>query len=876
MRKSIERLLNFVCALALTGTIILSQTIPGHAAEKEGAVINIVYDDSGSMSGSSSRWSQAKYAVEIFSAMMGSTDIINVFPMSHYQRSSGATEDSNKYFTLKGNENGQQRVDELDKELNGYGSTPFAAVESAAAVLKKAQLSDKWLIILTDGAFDEPREYSMDLLEGYAASGMKVVFISIDIPANDPDTYSTLNDGQNFLAYNTNSNEVLHTVTTVAQQIFSLQQIPLSSQNPYTFSADIPLSKLIILAQGKKAEVKELKNGGEAVTQGYEKVKVSILDSTPYKPESDSKVADGLEGVVASYTASNPKKPMAPGTYTFEANATDVQVFFEPGVEIQAMLDVGNDFGTKNILEIDELSADGSTLSLKFVNPLSGEDIDPSSSALLQGADLYLTVTDENGNSKKYSDGEILSLDPGSYSLEAASKFPSKVTFSSGNKEVQIVTPIPLVRFSSNTGYSLSAADLSTDIPVEFFLMKKDGTGYSAEELKKLKVSMQGTPGIEWKVTESDEIGKYLAVPEYVSENGSAALQNDHMTAEVVVVDQKGDSYTYTTDINLNREIPVDLQLEVVLPDETIESNGKKYMFDSSTLGIGPDRPYLRVSVSVKNPDGSSRSLTEEEWQAGIDGFTFLGKQIDSGFLESLYRLCLKQSINFACEKGDDPSTYRLYLDGAMATRVLPGTLDVNITLTIPCNAGLIEKGTTQTTITVKPQTLWAYLGTAILFFILIVIAIFLIVSFVKKKRIPKKFDPHRIFITDKYKGVKKMDPVKERLSPTIEKHALNLWKPEEASFQVDLNPVKHDTIMVKVRAQDSTHVVLTNLADLEAKISNATLKGTKLNKIVKDNGKGFQPIIDIAGTRLKLFGPANHIEVSFSEPKKKLTKKFK
>ena len=52
----------------------------------QGRIINVVYDDSGSMVKSGGtfieRWSQAKYAMEVFSAMMSKNDTMNIYPMS--------------------------------------------------------------------------------------------------------------------------------------------------------------------------------------------------------------------------------------------------------------------------------------------------------------------------------------------------------------------------------------------------------------------------------------------------------------------------------------------------------------------------------------------------------------------------------------------------------------------------------------------------------------------------------------------------------------------------------------------------------------------------------------------------------------------------
>ena len=55
--------------------------------------INLVYDDSGSMIRVGSQyvdtWCQAKYAMEVFAAMLGKNETLNIYYMSDYVNGSG-------------------------------------------------------------------------------------------------------------------------------------------------------------------------------------------------------------------------------------------------------------------------------------------------------------------------------------------------------------------------------------------------------------------------------------------------------------------------------------------------------------------------------------------------------------------------------------------------------------------------------------------------------------------------------------------------------------------------------------------------------------------------------------------------------------------
>ncbi len=125
--------------------------VKAEAAPDAGSrIIHVVYDDSGSMvkDGDGTfieRWSQAKYAMEVFSAMMSKQDIMNIYPMS---------KEGELGLTVRGSDVGRVKA---VHDMNGrYRNTPFVTVTSAAEDLLKQDASyERWLVIITDGAFDD-------------------------------------------------------------------------------------------------------------------------------------------------------------------------------------------------------------------------------------------------------------------------------------------------------------------------------------------------------------------------------------------------------------------------------------------------------------------------------------------------------------------------------------------------------------------------------------------------------------------------------------------------------------------------------------------------------------------------------------------------
>lgn len=73
------------CILLFLCVVPVNVSATTHAPAR---VINVVYDDSGSMYSGVDTWCRAKYSMEVFSAMLGDTDKMNVYYMSDYRAGS--------------------------------------------------------------------------------------------------------------------------------------------------------------------------------------------------------------------------------------------------------------------------------------------------------------------------------------------------------------------------------------------------------------------------------------------------------------------------------------------------------------------------------------------------------------------------------------------------------------------------------------------------------------------------------------------------------------------------------------------------------------------------------------------------------------------
>lgn len=135
----------FICIL-LVCFIPFSTCAKGEGAKER--VVSLVYDDSGSMR-NNDRWKYANYALQSLVALLDEKDTFSYVPMSRPEEA---------FQLALTNEKRQTEINQIGAWKH-YLNTPFRAVETAMQSIKKeAERDDKrefWLIVLTDGAFNE-------------------------------------------------------------------------------------------------------------------------------------------------------------------------------------------------------------------------------------------------------------------------------------------------------------------------------------------------------------------------------------------------------------------------------------------------------------------------------------------------------------------------------------------------------------------------------------------------------------------------------------------------------------------------------------------------------------------------------------------------
>lgn len=225
--------------------------VSGTAAVQPTRQIDLVLDDSGSMfeNPDASRWSDAKYALEVFAALLEPNDSLNVFRMSDFRNGAVAP----PQLRLKGSTSSQQNVQSISAMTMQGGGTPYSPVTAAMNDLTAATADDKWLVVLTDGGFDDRTQADVQGdLTGWVAGGAnrRVAFMTIGDAA--PTYPAQL--GPAITTAHVSSSDVLSKLNGFANVVFGRSELTQTAAGRANTNG-IGLDEAIVFVQGAGAAV---------------------------------------------------------------------------------------------------------------------------------------------------------------------------------------------------------------------------------------------------------------------------------------------------------------------------------------------------------------------------------------------------------------------------------------------------------------------------------------------------------------------------------------------------------------------------------------------------------------------------------------------
>ena len=353
--KSIKKLTAVLTVFVLL--LSLSPGVPAAAESSEPSrLIHVVYDDSYSMikTGGSyvDTWCKAKYSMEVFAALLGANDTMNIYYMSDFDQGANGS----PKLTLKGGDtaaNVKSVHDLLSPDDTARMNTPFKAVEAAYRDLLNADGAgrEKWLVVLTDGAFEtnvrnqKKNPAEVDAFFAGTDPSVNVMFLAIgsgaaQIHAGDKPQF--------FFRTAQTSDQILNNITDMGRQMFNSHKLELGSDGKISF--DLPMSELVVFAQGQDVKIEGITDAeGKPIPGGQAEAQVRFSDKPYVNAQDPSIIVDtALAGKVKVFQGEYPE-----GDYQVKVSGAEtVEVYYKPDVAVNMFL---TDANGNSVTEMEKL-----------------------------------------------------------------------------------------------------------------------------------------------------------------------------------------------------------------------------------------------------------------------------------------------------------------------------------------------------------------------------------------------------------------------------------------------------------------------------------------------------------------------------------------
>jgi len=442
-----KRMFTIFLSLLFVSVFFLPLNAQTYETNQPSKAVNIIYDDSGSMIRSGGvggtgplldRWGQAKYAMEVFAAMLEENDTMSVYYMSDYVIANGGRIDAPPKVTVRGSEPASARVSRIRNTVTRASNTPFDPVVKAYNDLKAITADDKWMVILTDGEFN--------LLNGVAAENIDVngklsdyaydSDISINLLAigDDEDLnrmVRTINPNANigyYFDHARDPKEILGKITSICNRIFNRNTLKFSDESKYEFKFDIPMIELLVFAQGGDVKINGIKGG--KTFNPVETVNVRYSDRAALNVNFNVLVSRELTGVISKF------HDIPKGSYSLDiSGAQTVEIYYKPDVHMNIKLMKG-----RKEIRSNEVEAGNYRIDFGIVNE-KGEYFESD----LLGNVTYEAVITNDGKEYPVSNGDTVKLEAGDYKVNVKARF-LEINTAEASQSRSIFPEIPWIK----------------------------------------------------------------------------------------------------------------------------------------------------------------------------------------------------------------------------------------------------------------------------------------------------------------------------------------------------------------------------------------------------------------------------------------------
>jgi hypothetical protein len=285
-------------------------------------------------------------------------------------------------------------------------------VRKAYSDLESTEADEKWLIILTDGEFEDGKMTQAEIDQFLSAKEDDVSVMFLGMGQNAAGI--TENTNQNiFYVEAKTSDQILTRITEICTRVFNSNKLEVNV-SAQTCSFDVPMGELTVFAQGANVQINGIKESDGTLVQSSTtpvEVKYSECDATNY---NNQPVTD-LLGKIATFKGDFPA-----GDYTLDiTGAETIEIYYKPNIEVAVYI---ADADGNNVEDLSNIPAGDYTISFGFVKTGTNEKVTQSS---LLGDVSYEAVVTNQGvtHDTVYSAGDVLSIEEGDLSIQATAYY---------------------------------------------------------------------------------------------------------------------------------------------------------------------------------------------------------------------------------------------------------------------------------------------------------------------------------------------------------------------------------------------------------------------------------------------------------------------
>ncbi len=341
--KSITRVISLLLALMLLISCLTVLALPANAADKDEEVrftkkiVSVVYDNSGSMN-TDERFKYAKYATQMLIALLGEKDNLIITPMNSYSSVEIDLSNPNRDEVVK--------TTMTSGLFTPSGGTPASSITSGIQQLTKRGLMDAsnlansldntehWLVILTDGEFDEEATSAIkSRISSYPS--LKTIFLGFGPAA--PDLSNTdLASQYQFTAYKTsNSEQIINVMQKIANQLSGRYTLKKDSYTVKGKEVTVDLDKCEYSFKSVSAIVQNC--DATLTSAAYNGKKISISQASVIVPDNGLGLKNGYSAVINGTPYLSGGKLVL--TYSDAIDEDDLSILAEPALRIVSFLE---------------------------------------------------------------------------------------------------------------------------------------------------------------------------------------------------------------------------------------------------------------------------------------------------------------------------------------------------------------------------------------------------------------------------------------------------------------------------------------------------------------------------------------------------------